>query len=1172
VVGGNEAVQAALTRALGVPTDDLQVLVRVSPTGWSHRLPALRHFVYRGRELVACVKQIPRHRGPDATSVRACYKRFAARPSFTVPRLLGSSEDTEHLYFVEEAVRARSLTALVASGALTAEAAAAMLEAVLLDVWSLAGGVDDAQVRRSADALLAAADAIFGSQSTRALAASAIAELERAHRDELCTVLTTHDITTANLLRDDAGRVWLTDFDLAAETAFFGLDYVRSWQHSAPLRPPSTSPFTSRQSYHLYQALYPLLEYRLQAPHLAPPVREHLRRYAEDLFVRLTLPDYHARATFHPLAQPQHAPHAQLFFAEEIAAFSESESLRFAIDVDSGRLAVAPVITSERPLRFLRLDPTDTAQTVFILRRFTVAIAGGEPIDVLARLLAADTATGLDLVNLMPIAGSPAAFWSANADPQLVVDLAALYGTPVPPSSYRVDVELELVREWQRQPPYDPSRLLADVQPQLAALANALGGATQRAADALARARRGERRVRLVSAALPAQMPTGTAVPGSLPAAIARVRSLRDAQMLAAGIARGLYARALRAAATWRGSPAAAAAATPVTPTHTWLTYELAAARPWPSPLLSIVVLQEGRDAPPSEDTLLEWLSAQTCPSVEVVCWSRAIERAWEIRHPSAPWTAADWSDLRDTMAGRYLTVASADLVAQPPTYLEVNLIALETEALGFTVNVDGDPSPALAHLAAARAPGDTSAPLQRQIARAEYVTDDLHVDPQSCLAIRGGSAAAIGKVLARTTDDPPRPMPFDLPLPGPLSVVGTHLVAHRPGAPPVGTVVQPVSLADAVIDPVPLPDQRPTVIVVFPFLAVGGAERAALDVMRQLADRVRFVVVAVDPHDPSLGTTADLFRAITPYVYPAPDFLAPPLTFSLFAYLIRRFTPQTLYIANGCAWIYDALPTLKQHHPHLRTVNQVYDHRHGWIDRYDATLITALDAHIGCNEHICAAIRERGAPAASVHHVPHGIDTAEFDPARYTDAARQRLKRDFGLPDGRRVVSFLSRLHPQKRPMDFVELARQCASDPSLTFFMVGDGPLRGDVDEQIQRSRLTNLVRRRFHHPSRDLFAVSDVVVLPSAYEGMPLVVVEAQAMGKPALSTEVGNARELLAFTGGGVVSAIGDVGALRAGLRAVLETPPDAAAMRAAVTQRYGIATIAEQYYRVLLPDS
>jgi glycosyltransferase involved in cell wall biosynthesis len=286
---------------------------------------------------------------------------------------------------------------------------------------------------------------------------------------------------------------------------------------------------------------------------------------------------------------------------------------------------------------------------------------------------------------------------------------------------------------------------------------------------------------------------------------------------------------------------------------------------------------------------------------------------------------------------------------------------------------------------------------------------------------------------------------------------------------------------------------------------------------------------------------------------------------------LVERFDPATLYIANGAEWLYAALPEIKRRFPELRTANQVYDYQVGWINRYDLATVTYMDAHIGATARICQAYEEKGARPDQVFLVEHAIDPAPLDPAAYSSEGKADLKRRLGMPPEGKVVTFASRLHPQKRPMDFVELARRFASDPSVAFLMVGDGQLAPQVDEEIHRTGLKNIVRHKFYRPISDVLAVTDVLVLPSEYEGMPLIVGEAQVMGKPVVVTDVGNNREVLAITGGGVVvPQIGDVGALADGVRRMLARPPDPARIREAVIANYGVEVISQKYRHVLLP--
>jgi glycosyltransferase involved in cell wall biosynthesis len=137
----------------------------------------------------------------------------------------------------------------------------------------------------------------------------------------------------------------------------------------------------------------------------------------------------------------------------------------------------------------------------------------------------------------------------------------------------------------------------------------------------------------------------------------------------------------------------------------------------------------------------------------------------------------------------------------------------------------------------------------------------------------------------------------------------------------------------------------------------------------------------------------------------------------------------------------------------------------------------------------------------------------------------------------------------------------------------MVGDGQLASAVKEQVVRTGLKNFTRCKFYTPISDIYAITDVMVLPSEYEAMPLVILETLAMGKPVVATDVGHIRDVVSMTHGGVVvSNIGDVAALRMGVLQALREPVDSAAMRQIIEQRFGVSHIAQQYLQVWLGES
>lgn len=593
-------------------------------------------------------------------------------------------------------------------------------------------------------------------------------------------------------------------------------------------------------------------------------------------------------------------------------------------------------------------------------------------------------------------------------------------------------------------------------------------------------------------------------------------------------------------------------------------------------PAISLIILK-GIGSPQTERDLepqrvQKWLQNQTYPAAgEIVTWDQEAGLAWRWDAPEETWNASSLNTFCQGLSTPYVCLVSNDLLEQDAAYLEINLFALEAEALAFTVNMRGRTEWAFTNLRQCRLPGELNMPLLRTVFAKECLAADWTINLSPWLVKRQGGPANAGKILRLTTrnEDWDGVLPFEGRISGgQIALFGSNILARSGPEKDWGTAVQELHPLETVLPSTPVVSHLPTVIIVQPFLAVGGAEQVALKLMQQLLDRVRFVVVTFDEPDPKLGTTADEYRLLTPYVYTLPDYLNPSLYGSFMDYLIDRVQPAALYIHNGAAWIYNALGELKHRYPDLRIIDQVYDSQVGWINRYDISVVMYTDAHVGLNSKICQAYIQKGVKPEAIHQVENGVDANEIDPAHYTSQQISSLKQRFGLPEGKKVVTFASRLHPQKRPMDFVELARRFSSDSSVQFLMVGEGPLMQAVDGQIHKIGLTNLYRHPFYRPITDILAISDVLVLPSEFEGMPMIIIETQAMGKPVVATDVGNNREVLAKTGGGVVvNQIGNVTGLMDGVRKMLSQPPDPTQLRQITLEHFELASVAQKYYNI-----
>lgn len=607
-------------------------------------------------------------------------------------------------------------------------------------------------------------------------------------------------------------------------------------------------------------------------------------------------------------------------------------------------------------------------------------------------------------------------------------------------------------------------------------------------------------------------------------------------------------------------------------------------------PAITIIDVKNGPGASSVETSAtLAWLSGQTLPqAAQVVTWDQAAGVARLLNKQEHSWEVVDLQTLLHGIATPYVSFAWPDLLEQDPTYLEINLCALQAGSLAFTVNLRGPSSWAMRFLEQGRLPGDLARPLLRQVVRKDCLIQDpsngqVSLDLRRWLEDRhkslqespsfAGQSAVVGRIVTSMTTrvDLEGELPFEQP--GPFTVLGRHLILPGSTNGPENTTLAHLSFPlDQVMPALLDPSNLPTVILVQPFLAVGGAEKIALKIIQKLAGQMRFVVLTFDEMDPQLGTMADEFRQATPYVYTLPDFADSCLNASALDYLVARFDPRSIYIHNGTPWIYDALGEVKRRHPLVRLVDQVYDYQVGWINRYDTSVVLYLDGHIGSNPKICQAYRDKGARPEQVYFIENGSDSQELDPGCYDAGTINNLKIKLDLPPQARVVTFASRLHPQKRPMDFVELARRFSNDPQVTFLMAGDGPLAAQVDEQIRKIGLRNLVRCPFYRPISDLLALTDVLVLPSEFEGMPMIVLEAQTMGVPVVVTDVGNNREVLQRTQGGLVlPQIGDVSALMLAVEQMLNHPPDPVAVRQNTVAIFDWKVLAQKYYAALTGD-
>lgn len=189
---------------------------------------------------------------------------------------------------------------------------------------------------------------------------------------------------------------------------------------------------------------------------------------------------------------------------------------------------------------------------------------------------------------------------------------------------------------------------------------------------------------------------------------------------------------------------------------------------------------------------------------------------------------------------------------------------------------------------------------------------------------------------------------------------------------------------------------------------------------------------------------------------------------------------------------------------------------------------------------------------AGKFHFVPTWYDPVVFGWSADTAArsmGRQELCARYRIDPGARILVFVGRFDRQKDPMLLLEaVAGIVAAGRSVHLLMIGDGTLRPAIEGCIAqgplRGRVT-LTGAMDRAAIAGTLKAADLFVLSSAYEGMPIAVLEALACGLPVVATDVGELGRVIRNGVNGELVEAGSARALAGGIVAALDKSPSMA---------------------------
>jgi sugar transferase (PEP-CTERM/EpsH1 system associated) len=329
--------------------------------------------------------------------------------------------------------------------------------------------------------------------------------------------------------------------------------------------------------------------------------------------------------------------------------------------------------------------------------------------------------------------------------------------------------------------------------------------------------------------------------------------------------------------------------------------------------------------------------------------------------------------------------------------------------------------------------------------------------------------------------------------------------------------------------------DDRPTICHVIHALGVGGAEVLVDQMIRRMQKDFRCIVAVLDEIG-EIGNRLQEDGFIVEHLHRQPGIDRGCAT------RLRQFADREgaeILHAHQCTPFFQAMLSrgLTGRRPvvfteHGRHFPDTPSRKRAIVNRM---LLKRCDRLFGCGAAVRQAlINNEGLPESRVEVIYNGVDLKAL--SKPTAGARERIRAEFGYSANDFVVVQVARLHELKDHQTALKAVDEARHKiPGLRLLLAGDGDQRSAIKQTIRERGLDQTVTLAGTRKDiADLLSASDVFLLSSISEGIPLTVIEAMAARRPVVSTAVGGLPEIIEHGVSGMLAPSGDASSLAASL--------------------------------------
>ncbi len=309
-------------------------------------------------------------------------------------------------------------------------------------------------------------------------------------------------------------------------------------------------------------------------------------------------------------------------------------------------------------------------------------------------------------------------------------------------------------------------------------------------------------------------------------------------------------------------------------------------------------------------------------------------------------------------------------------------------------------------------------------------------------------------------------------------------------------------------------------ILFIIPSLGVGGAEWQLYYLLKGLNKREFDVSLAVLY---SSGLLAQEFAEIPELkIYylnkrSGPDFAYLPLLRDVFRQnrfdIVQGYNASARSVGLVMAWLYGVPKTVMTERNASSVYSSFGSRFYHFFERYAMRRAWRVVANSEAGRQFCL---QQGLAPIRIRVIHNGIDRQRLQP--------QSSRRQLQLPEQATIIGMVARMFPQKDPFTFLHAARLVLQQTrDVHFVLLGGGPILEPVRALVASWRLIPSIDVVGHTSNvADYLAAMDIVALTSQQsEGCPNAVLEAMALAKPVIVTDVPGNRELVQHEQNGLI---------------------------------------------------